>query len=72
MVGMTSSGSRMAARGDEADAVREVIGEVGGNLEGEAGLADAPGTGQGQETDVHRAAEARGQPPPPARVRQVV
>jgi hypothetical protein len=40
------------SKGNEADAVSEGIGEVGRDVEGEAGLADAAGTGQGDEGDI--------------------
>jgi hypothetical protein len=36
---------------DKPDVVRMVMGEAGGNLESEPGLADAPWAGQGQQTE---------------------
>ncbi len=44
--------------GDEADAVGEAAGDRLGDLQGEAGLADAAGAGQGQEADPGLAEEA--------------
>ena len=45
--------------GDEPDAVRERVGNRRGDLEGEAGLADAAGAGQRQQADVRLGAGGR-------------
>ena len=51
-MGRTSSGSRIAARGTKWTPSANAAGEVGGDLEGQAGLADAAGTGQGHEAHI--------------------
>jgi hypothetical protein len=39
-------------QGDEEDTVREVVGQPGGDLEGQPGLTGAAGTGERDQTDV--------------------
>jgi hypothetical protein len=42
---------------DEADAIREILGKLGGNGKGQSGLAHAARSGQGQQPDLRLARE---------------
>ena len=52
IVGATRAGSRTAARGTNAAPWAKSAAQVGGDLEGEAGLADAAGAGQRHQPDT--------------------
>ena len=55
---------------DEADAIREILGKLGGNGKGQSGLAHATRSGQGQQPDLRLAREPQRAPRPPAHGQQ--
>ena len=55
-------GSLIAASGTKQTPFAYVVGKIGGDLEREAGLADAAGAGQGQQTDRHLVAGDHARP----------
>ena len=59
IAGSDEGGIAHGGEGDEGDAVAELAGQLGGEPEREAGLADAAGAGQGDEADAGRAQQRR-------------